>query len=139
VDGVHVRVRVGGEQYALAVAHVQEVLGLGELSAVPGSAPSMLGLRNLAGEILPVFDLASVLQIEGDGQPKRLVVLEHATKRAAFAVDEVLEVGQLVGERQASESPHLRSSLVVDSTLIGVIDVGVLLDMVGQVGGEIAQ
>ena len=98
----------------------------------------MLGLRNLGGEILPVFDLASVLGIEGNGQPKRLLVVEHAARRVAFVVQEILAVDELAGEHQASESAHLQSSIVIDGTLVGVLDVGVLLDMLTGATSEVA-
>ncbi len=76
MSGAQVRVRVGGEQYALPVEHVYEVVDLGELTPVPGSADSVLGLLNLNGEIVPTFDLARILQIEREGRPRRLLVTE---------------------------------------------------------------
>ncbi len=78
------RVRVGGEQYALPVEHVHEVVDLGELTPVPGSADSVLGLLNLDGEIVPTFDLARILQIERDGQSSASA--RHRVRRAARGV-----------------------------------------------------
>jgi chemotaxis signal transduction protein len=130
VSEAQVRVRVGGEQYALAVSHVHEVVDLGELTPVPGSADSVLGLRNLNGEILPAFDLARVLQIERDGQPRRLLVAECGSQRAAFAVDDVIEVGPLAGTMQETESRHLLASMVLDGAMVGVLAVDALFDSV---------
>jgi chemotaxis signal transduction protein len=123
VNGVQVRVRVGGEQYALPVEHVHEVVDLGELSAVPGSADSVLGLLNLGGEIVPTFDLASILQIEHDEHPRRLLITQCDGQRAAFAVDEVLDVGPLDGTMQESDSPHLLASMVLDGAMVGMLAV----------------
>jgi purine-binding chemotaxis protein CheW len=128
VDGVHVRVRVGREHYAVPVEHVHEVVEVGDLTAVPGSESSMLGLRNLSGEILPVFDLASILQIQGDGRPERLIVVEHGARRLAFAVDGVVDVGELTGKVEEPESPHLQASVVIDGKLVGVLEVGELIE-----------
>ena len=55
--GVHLRLRVGGERYALPIENVLEVTPLGELSGVPGAGGAVLGVRNLRGQVLPVFDL----------------------------------------------------------------------------------
>jgi chemotaxis signal transduction protein len=130
---VHVRVRIGGEQYALPVEHVDEVLELGDVTPVPGSADWMLGLQNLGGEIVPVFDLAGILQVERDGRPRRLAVVEHDGRRAAFAVDEVIDVGRLAGAAQEPDSPHLLASMVLDGTLVGLLAVDALFDsLVGQ-------
>ena len=55
---VHVRLRVGRERYALPIENVLEVAELGSLSALPGAGAAVLGVRNLRGQVLPVFDLA---------------------------------------------------------------------------------
>jgi chemotaxis signal transduction protein len=129
VSAVQIRVRVGAEQYALPVEYVHEVLDLGELTPVPGSAPIVLGLRNVDGEIVPAFDLARILQIERDGgSPPRLLVAECRGQRAAFAVDEVIDVGPLAGAMQESESPHLLASTVLDGALVGVLAMDALFD-----------
>jgi chemotaxis signal transduction protein len=139
-------VRVGAEQYALPVEYVHEVVDLGELTPVPGSADSVLGLRNLNGEIVPAFDLARILEIEGDGhrsggdrskigQP-RLLVTECRGQRAAFAVDEVIDVGTLAGAMQASESRHLLASTVIDGAMVGVLAVDALFDTIAPEDGR---
>jgi chemotaxis signal transduction protein len=123
MSSVQVLVRVGGEQYALGVEHVHEVVDLGELSAVPGSADCVLGLLNLNGEIVPAFDLASILQIERDEDPRRLLITQCDSQRAAFAVDEVLDVGPLAGTMQESDCPHLLASMVLDGAMVGMLAV----------------
>jgi chemotaxis signal transduction protein len=114
---------VGGEQYALPVAYIHEVVDLGEVSAVPGSADCVLGLLNCSGEIIPAFDLASILQIERDGHPRRLLITQCDGHRAAFAVDEVLDVGPLAGTMQESDSPQLLASMVLDGAMVGMLAV----------------
>lgn len=124
------RVAVAGEQYALPVEHVREVVELGELTPVPGTADSVLGLRNLSGEIIPALDLAKMLQIEHASQAEQLLVVEHGGRRTAFVVDEVIDVGRLDGALQEHESPHLLASTVIDGAIVGVLAVDVLLDSV---------
>jgi chemotaxis signal transduction protein len=136
VSAVQIRVRVGAEQYALPVEHVHEVLDLGELTPVPGAAPIVLGLRNVDGEIVPAFDLARILRIERDGgSPPRLLLTECRGQRAAFAVDEVIDVGPLAGAMQESESPHLLASTVLDGALVGVLAMDALFDSVAAEDG----
>jgi chemotaxis signal transduction protein len=130
MGGAQVRVRVGGEQYALPVEYVHEVVDLGEVTPVPGAADSVLGLRNLSGEIVPAFDLARILEIERDGRPRRLLVTECNGQRVAFAVDDVINVGLLAGAIQESESRHLLAQTVLDGVLVGVLDVDALFDSI---------
>ena len=63
---MHLRIRLGAEQYALSFEHVLEVVELGEITPVPGSGGSLLGLRNLRGEILPAFHLRVLLAVARD-------------------------------------------------------------------------
>ena len=118
-----VRVRVGSESYAVAVEYVTEVAELGKLTPVPGARSSVLGVRNLRGEVLPVFDLASVLQIRGDSLPQCLLVTEHGSRRAGFAVDEVTDVGPLPPAAQETQSNLLAGAALDDTGLVGGVDV----------------
>jgi chemotaxis signal transduction protein len=123
MSAVHVRVRVGTESYAVGVEHVIEVAELGRLTPVPGAHASVLGVRNLRGEVLPVFDLASVLGITGDSLPQRLLVTEHGSLRAGFAIDGVTDVGPLPPVTEETQSNLLAGAALDDSSLVGVVDI----------------
>lgn len=129
-----VRVRIGAEEYALPVHHVPEVAELGDVTPVPGAPAQVLGIRNLRGEILPVFDLAAGLGAEGSGAPQRLVLVEDTspptppTRRCALAVDEVLEVAELDEARETVDSPYLAGAVLLEGRQVGLIDVPALLD-----------
>jgi purine-binding chemotaxis protein CheW len=123
VSDVHVRLRVGAELYALPIANVLEVGVLGELSGVPGSGATVLGLRNLHGRVLPVFDLARVLAIAGDPAACRIVVAEHEGRLAGLAVDEITDGASLAALTEPADAEYLSGALLEDGRLIGVIDV----------------
>jgi purine-binding chemotaxis protein CheW len=123
-----VRVRVGAEEFALPVRHVPEVAELGDVTPVPGAPPQVMGIRNLRGEVLPVFDHAAGLGIAGSGEPQRLVLADVGGRRCALAVDEVVEVTELDDAQEAVDSPLLTGSVLVDGRLIGLVDVAGLLE-----------
>jgi purine-binding chemotaxis protein CheW len=120
---VHVRFRVGAESFALPVTQVLEVAELGELAPVPGAPPSVLGVRNLRGQVLPVIDLAAVLGTTGSNRADKLVIAEEAGRRAGLAIDQVTDVGDLAGPMQESDSPFLSGSTLTNGELIGIVDV----------------
>ena len=126
MTGVHVVLRVGAESYALPVDTVIEVAELGEIAPVPGAPPSVLGVRNLRGQILPVFSLAAVLGIPVDRAPRRLLVAEEGGRRAGFAIDEVRDVETLPEPAEATESAFLAGATLTDHGLVGVVDVPAL-------------
>lgn len=128
MTAVHLRVLVAGEQYALAVEHVAEVLELTEVTPVPGAPPALLGLLNLRGETLSVVDLASALGLPGEHRPARLVVASHDGRRAGLAIDAVLDVAALPQTSPEDGLACVLETTVIGGALIGVLDVGALLD-----------
>jgi purine-binding chemotaxis protein CheW len=132
--GVHVRIGVGSEAYAVPVEHVLEVAELGSLSPVPGSPRAVLGVRNLRGDVLPVVDLAAVLEIEREGEPLRFVVAKGAAGLVGLAVDTVTGVGPLTGAIEEAESSLLSGTVLEDGDLVGLLDVDRLIAAVGPRG-----
>lgn len=127
-SGVHVHVRVGSERYALPVENVLEVDRLGEIAPVPGAGRASLGVRNHHGQVLAVFDLAQVFGIPRRGAPARIVVAADAGRRAGLAIDEVLDVGPLPPVTEDGHSPFLTGSTLSDGHVVGVVNVGGVLD-----------
>jgi purine-binding chemotaxis protein CheW len=124
---VHLRVRLGAEHYALAVEQVLEVAELGVVMPVPGADARVTGIRNLRGRILPVIDLAALVQASGNGA-ERIVVAESTGRVAGLAVDEVMSVTELPEALQARESDLLEGAVLVDDQLVGVLDVDRIFD-----------
>jgi purine-binding chemotaxis protein CheW len=120
---VHVRMRVGTEMYAMPVENVLEVAELGDLAVVPGARPEALGVRNLRGQILPVFDLAALFGVRRTDVPQRLLVAESDGRRAGFAIDEVSDVGELPEPAEETESDLLLGAALAGEDLVGVVDV----------------
>ena len=123
MSDVHVKLRVGAEAYALPIENVLEVAELGDLAAVPGAGPAVLGVRNLHGQVLPVFDLARVLGIARDGRPPCVVVAEQHGRLAGLAVDEVTDVAPLAADVEEAETEFLRCAVLEEDRLVGVVDV----------------
>jgi chemotaxis signal transduction protein len=130
---VHVQVRVGAERYALPVAYVLEVGEIGDLTVAPGSSYATLGVRNLRGDLLPVFDLAAVLGLPRSAAPQRMLVAERGGTRAGFAVDEVTDVGELAEADQDVDSELLSGAALIDGSLVGMIDVDRVFDILEKV------
>ena len=125
---MHVTLQVGAESYALPVENVVEVAEFDQPTPVPGAPRELLGVRNLRGEVLPVFDLAAVLGIPTDAKPVRLVVAEAQGRRAGLAIAAVHQVGELPTASQEAESALLSGAALTDEGLVGVVDVERLFD-----------
>jgi purine-binding chemotaxis protein CheW len=135
VSRVHVRIRVGGEHYALPVAGVLEVAPMGEISPVPGAPRPVLGVRNLRGQVLPVVDLGAVLGVAAGGGHSRILVAESGSRRAGLAVESVLGVAELPEPTTPAESGCLVGAALVDGDLVGVVDLEATLRVAGGESG----
>src|SRR5438874_11788089 len=111
---------IGAARYAVELRWVREVVTLGFVTAVPTAPAALGGVVNLHGTILPVLDLAALLDQpagpaarQGDGA----LVLEAEGTVCALRVDQVDHVASLpAAERSSSTSGASTDSAVVDAT-----------------------
>ncbi len=122
MNDTHVRLRVGGEDYALAVDGVLEIGELDGVTPVPGARPEVLGVRNLRGQVIPIVDLAKLFDLPSDADLERIVVVEDGERRAGLAVSSVVDVGPIPAATEAAESGYMKGAALVGGTLVGVID-----------------
>ena len=50
---------IAGEEYAVGILRVKEIITYGTLTTVPQTPPSIRGVINLRGSVVPVVDLAA--------------------------------------------------------------------------------
>ena len=82
--------RLAGESFALRLASIAEIIRLPDLAHMPLVPPSLLGLANLRGTVLPVISLRALLQLPGieTNEQTRVVVVRGAAA-VGFVVDRV--------------------------------------------------
>jgi len=103
----YVILQLGAESYALEVTRVREVLDVAALTRVPGGMRSLMGLYNLRGHVVPVWNLRipfhlnddrlqerapSVLMVEPDAaQPSRVagLLVDRVSDVLDFAPGEI--------------------------------------------------
>jgi chemotaxis signal transduction protein len=109
--------RLGVEQHAIETCFVWRALREVPVTPLPVADPCVLGLFNLQGELLPVFELAHLLgvQLPAAGGPRNLLVLGREQPELAVAVDgfeetERLDVASWLepGPGPARASPFVR-------------------------------
>lgn len=84
---------LGSEEYALPIGSVHEIIRFTEPRTVASDAAWIRGVIGLRGKIIPIFDLASRMQLDTvDSQPGKIVIVESGTGQVGIMVDEVEEV-----------------------------------------------
>jgi purine-binding chemotaxis protein CheW len=116
--------RMGGEEFALSIMRVREIVRPLRIVRVPRAPSFVEGVVNLRGAILPVIDLRARLGLarSDDDRLTRFLVVALGRSMVVFVVDEVNEV--LRAELgQVLAAPEMVR--VVDASyLLGVLPVG---------------
>jgi purine-binding chemotaxis protein CheW len=86
--------RLGGEEYGVDIAQVQEIIRMVEITHVPRAPHFMEGVINLRGQLIPIIDLRTRFGMSRIDPTKstRIVVTEIGSKRVGIVVDSVSEV-----------------------------------------------
>lgn len=100
---------LGNEEYALPIRTVQEVIRFQQPRAVSSSDPSLLGVINLRGRIVPVHDVRPQLGLvdesasENGGsaamEGEKIVLVHIEQQMAGVVVDDVSEVMNVAAQQ----------------------------------------
>lgn len=122
------RLRVGADDYAVPMALAREVLAAPEITRLPTAPSSVLGVCNVRGEIIPVFDTGVLLGLgRSSSSFESIAIVETAMGPAGLASGEVgesIELGDPVGD---TDGPATLGAFAVGGGLAVLIDVEALL------------
>jgi purine-binding chemotaxis protein CheW len=104
------------------------------LAEVPTAPPTLLGVFNLRGEIVPLFDTAALLGLGSVTATSHATVVETALGPAGLVASAIPEAVTLAEPTGTAETPGTVATYTVGSRLAALIDVDTLLSPV-RVGG----
>ncbi|HEX9049433.1 MAG TPA: chemotaxis protein CheW [Anaeromyxobacter sp.] len=86
--------RIGGEDYAVDIMRVREIIHPLPITPVPRAPASVEGIVRLRGEVIPVLDVRKRLGLPASAPTRRtrFLVVNVARRRIGLVVDEVCEV-----------------------------------------------
>jgi purine-binding chemotaxis protein CheW len=103
---------LGSEEYALPIGSVHEIIRFTEPRTVASDADWIRGVIGLRGKIIPIFDLASRMELTATGsEPGKIVIVESGTGQVGVMVDEVEEV-LTVSSEQLEDVPSAASDAI---------------------------
>jgi purine-binding chemotaxis protein CheW len=129
------RVSIDGDRYAVELLRVQEVVRMAPIVAMRGATPAVLGVMNLRGRIVPVWDLGRWLGA-GEVHPDeraRIVVVERDDELIGVLVTSVDDVVSFTPDAiEPPYRPSVHKRRAADRATLGVARPGavptVLLD-----------
>ena len=124
---------LGEESYAIETVYVREVLRFGEFTPLPGGLEHLIGISNVRGQILALFELGTFFEVKvSAGGQAKIIVLGEERSEFGIRADAVFEVRRLRNdemlEAPQSVTPAARSILrgVTENALL-VLDGAALL------------
>lgn len=143
--------RLGGEAYALEVLRVQEVLDVLAITEVPGASRSLLGVINLRGHVVPVYDLRIPFGLPIDPKPARapsVLIVEaeegNDAEVTGLLVDRVSDVLEFAPEQVqpapqlglGKTTPFVRGLIRHQDAFLLVLDVDRVFSTLATINGE---
>lgn len=130
-------IRLGSETYGIPVRKIKEITKPLQITAIPGTAPHIMGLMNLHGEILCIADVKILLNM-GKAIPEensRVVVIKTAEGPVGIFCDEVIDIYDIkeknieatLSTLSAEISAYIQGMVQVESGLMGILDIEKLL------------
>ncbi|MCD6582684.1 MAG: chemotaxis protein CheW [Desulfuromusa sp.] len=119
--------KVGYETYALDLVEVQEVVENQKIYNFPGSPEAIAGAIGFHGRIVPVVDLALLLDFPTGNLGQRLIVLINERGPVALGVDQVraiinIEINQTNQRRNDTERIYIRDVINWRGKMISLFD-----------------
>jgi len=96
---------IAGEQYAVLIDHIVEIVTPRDATRVPNADPTIVGIISLRGTIVTIIDVRRKLRHPPSeaGNESRIIVAERAGETLGFEVDRVLRVLKI---DSAAVEPH---------------------------------
>lgn len=134
--------RLAEEEYAVDITCVQEVIRIQNVTNVPQMPEFVLGVINLRGNIVPVFDLRMAFQLPQKPFDDHTKILVLSVDGVSFSiiVDEILDNVKLEAY-QIDPAPSIKLKMdrecirglgEVGERMIIILDTTVVLDVIGH-------
>ena len=105
---------LGGEEYAISLHQVKEVIAVPDITQVPYTPPHFLGIMNLRGQVISVLDLRLKFGIKADSTAETAVIIcdiaDHSLGMVVSSVNSVLALD----EGEISPKPEIHSQKNTD-------------------------
>lgn len=124
---------LGEELFGLEIACIQEILEAPRSFFIPNAPDHYLGAINSHGKILPVIDLADLLNLPTSGEFQQVLVLSDEIRALALAVSRVGRIlpfdhaAVLPCDQDQRESICLSAIFCHEETMINLLDLSQLL------------
>lgn len=122
-----------GQEFAVDVMTVREIISMTEITKPANSPDGMEGIINLRGAIVPVMSLHKRLNLPSPSEDANCIaIMDFAGELTGFIIDEISDVmrirrDEILPPPSSTEQPWVAGILNLDQRLIMVMNPGHLL------------
>jgi purine-binding chemotaxis protein CheW len=136
-------VTLSGKVFAIDLRNIREVFVIDSVTPVLGMPPSLVGLANLRGAVIPIVDLRLMLGLPvADSAPGYAVVIKHGGNHVGVLVDDAPEIRTVEADHflpAPQNGPLEQRSLVssvlrMEDRLGGVLEIPMLMAQIDIAG-----
>ncbi len=132
----------GGQSFSIDITQVREIRRWTSATPLPHAPKEVLGVLNLRGSVIPIYDLAVRFGLEPTKDNGRAVVViaAHGNQTVGLLVEAVSEILSVEADR-IQEVPNLRSEatrqnitgvILLGDSMTRVIDLGAVIGSDGR-------
>ncbi|WP_435009902.1 chemotaxis protein CheW [Tundrisphaera lichenicola] len=129
--------RLGGEDYAIAITKIQEIIVMKPITRIPQVPGFIEGLINLRGSVIPVVNLRTLFGLprrELDDET-RTIIVNVGDRTIGYIVDEVTQVMRIAGDQiqtapvsiTAVSKQHIAGLAQLEDRLLVILEIERLL------------
>ncbi len=129
--------RLGGEDYAIAITKIQEIIVMKPITRIPLVHGFIEGLINLRGSVIPIVNLRTLFGLahrELDDET-RIIIVNVGERTVGYIVDEVTQVMRIAGDQiqpapvsiTAVSKQHIAGLAQLEDRLLVILEIERLL------------
>jgi purine-binding chemotaxis protein CheW len=129
--------RLGGEDYAIAITKIQEIIVMKPITRIPQVPSFIEGLINLRGSVIPVVNLRTLFGLEHRelDDETRTIIVNVGDRTIGYIVDEVTQVMKIAGDQiqpapvsiTAVSKQHIAGLAQLEDRLLVILEIERLL------------
>lgn len=122
-DVEFVTFQAGGQSFSLDITHVREIRRWTAVTPLPHAPKEVLGVMNLRGSVIPIYDLSARFGLGNTVEsPRNVVVVAMIESQTVGLLVEAVSEILSVARDQIQDTPDIRSETTKQS-ITGVIPV----------------
>lgn len=130
--------KLGNEEYGIDVSLAKEIIKNRAITEVPKTMNFILGVISIRGEVIPVFDLKKILDIETDviAITAKIIIIDYNGEKVGLLVDSISQISKIPNDAieatpinlTGAKQEFIKGVAMIDGKMIRILDIEKILN-----------